>query len=254
MAALAAALAAKKRAEKMGLANEEVDETNVGKQGDEALKNPFLGKLNRSQPNPGQLSPRSRRLAEMASQANKENEIAEKPKVEAKTAPPPPPPPPVQAQTPAITPVRQIDINTPYSVAVAENISQLVSMSPTSQQLMDSVTLVQRWNQRENSRADATSSPLVYDILASVATSNDSGAREYAVSTLMELCEDGQVRERMHESGAAFAGLQRMMACPHEASAAAATQLLVSLCEMDTADFAPAAQTPRQAPPPPPVT
>ena len=71
MAALAAALAAKKRAEKMGLKNEEVDENNVGKQAstaeEAALKNPFLGKL-KSTVASGQLSPRSKRLAEMSSQ------------------------------------------------------------------------------------------------------------------------------------------------------------------------------------------
>jgi hypothetical protein len=68
MAALAAAMA-KKRAEKMGLQNEEVDDSNVGKQGEEAtLKNPFLGKL-KATPNAGpQLSPRSKRLADMAAQ------------------------------------------------------------------------------------------------------------------------------------------------------------------------------------------
>ena len=70
MAALAAALA-KKRAEKMGIQNEEVDESNVGKQGDEAtLKTPFLGKL-KATPTAAagpQLSPRSKRLADMAAQ------------------------------------------------------------------------------------------------------------------------------------------------------------------------------------------
>jgi hypothetical protein len=69
MAALAAALA-KKRAEKMGLQNEEVDESNVGKAGeDPTLKNPFLGKLKSTPAASGpQLSPRSKRLAEMAAQ------------------------------------------------------------------------------------------------------------------------------------------------------------------------------------------
>jgi hypothetical protein len=68
MAALAAALA-KKRAEKMGLQNEEVDESNVGKQGEEAtLKNPFLGKLKATPTAGPQLSPRSKRLAELAAQ------------------------------------------------------------------------------------------------------------------------------------------------------------------------------------------
>lgn len=70
MAALAAALA-KKRAEKMGLQNEEVDDTNVGKSGeDPTLKNPFLGKLKSTPTASGgpQLSPRSKRLADMAAQ------------------------------------------------------------------------------------------------------------------------------------------------------------------------------------------
>ena len=72
MAALAAALA-KKRAEKMGMQNEEVDESNVGKATeDPTLKNPFLGKLKATPAAGGgqQLSPRSKRLAEMAAQVS----------------------------------------------------------------------------------------------------------------------------------------------------------------------------------------
>jgi hypothetical protein len=73
MAALAAALA-KKRAEKMGIQNEEVDESNAGKQGEEAtLKNPFLGKLKATPTAGPQLSPRSKRLADMAAQVFSSN-------------------------------------------------------------------------------------------------------------------------------------------------------------------------------------
>ena len=69
MAAAAAAMAAKKRAEKMGLQNQEVDEKNVGtKTEDLDLKNPFLGKLKSAPGGGGQLSPRSKRLAELSSQ------------------------------------------------------------------------------------------------------------------------------------------------------------------------------------------
>ena len=74
MAALAAAMA-KKRAEKMGIQNEEVDDSNVGKTTeDPTLKNPFLGKL-KSTPAAGgpQLSPRSKRLADMAAQVSFRN-------------------------------------------------------------------------------------------------------------------------------------------------------------------------------------
>eukprot|EP00285_Hemiselmis_virescens_P007827 CAMPEP_0173388742 /NCGR_PEP_ID=MMETSP1356-20130122/10981_1 /TAXON_ID=77927 ORGANISM="Hemiselmis virescens, Strain PCC157" /NCGR_SAMPLE_ID=MMETSP1356 /ASSEMBLY_ACC=CAM_ASM_000847 /LENGTH=82 /DNA_ID=CAMNT_0014345729 /DNA_START=63 /DNA_END=307 /DNA_ORIENTATION=+ len=59
--AAAIAEAARKRAAKLGIQNEEVDEANMGKTKDGTLKNPYLSKVEKAPP----LSPRSRRLAEM---------------------------------------------------------------------------------------------------------------------------------------------------------------------------------------------
>eukprot|EP00291_Cryptomonas_curvata_P022660 CAMPEP_0172164894 /NCGR_PEP_ID=MMETSP1050-20130122/8103_1 /TAXON_ID=233186 /ORGANISM="Cryptomonas curvata, Strain CCAP979/52" /LENGTH=216 /DNA_ID=CAMNT_0012835291 /DNA_START=87 /DNA_END=734 /DNA_ORIENTATION=+ len=216
MAALAAALA-KKRAEKMGLQNEEVDDSNVGKQGEEAtLKNPFLGKLKATPTAGPQLSPRSKRLAEMSAQANKENEGSEKAQVETKQPAPPPAPPVPSAPMPA--PAPQVDLGAPYSAAAACSLQDKITGSASPQMQLDAATVIQRWCQREPSRSEATSSSTVFEILATVASGSDPKAREKAVAILMEVCGQAGVKERLHESGVAFAPLQSMMASPHDAT------------------------------------
>eukprot|EP00283_Hemiselmis_rufescens_P005124 CAMPEP_0173418776 /NCGR_PEP_ID=MMETSP1357-20121228/834_1 /TAXON_ID=77926 /ORGANISM="Hemiselmis rufescens, Strain PCC563" /LENGTH=62 /DNA_ID=CAMNT_0014381317 /DNA_START=43 /DNA_END=227 /DNA_ORIENTATION=- len=56
----AIAEAARKRAAKLGIKNEEVDAENVGKVKEQGLKNPYLSKVEG-------LSPRSKRLKELNS-------------------------------------------------------------------------------------------------------------------------------------------------------------------------------------------
>ena len=144
----AIAEAAKKRAAKLGIQNEEVDETNAGKAGvadPGDLSHPFFGKLKQTGGN--QLSPRSRRLAEM----NKENEGDAAPAVaqKAPAAPPPPPapaaPPPPQppvAAPPA--PAKQVDLNAGWSDASAAELRSTVE-SGQQQQYKDALAVVKRW-------------------------------------------------------------------------------------------------------------
>eukprot|EP00961_Rhodomonas_salina_P054798 736066-Rhodomonas_salina.3 len=105
----AIAEAAKKRAAKLGIENQEVDATNVGSGPDPNLAHPFFGKLRQSVG--GDLSPRSKRLKELEDSeggggggGGAEKKPAPAPAAPAPPAPPGPPapaPPPPAPAAPA---------------------------------------------------------------------------------------------------------------------------------------------------------
>jgi hypothetical protein len=152
----AIAEAAKKRAAKLGIQNQEVDESNAGKGEDPGdLSHPFFGKLKQGGGGP-YLSPRSKRLAEM----NKENQgdgaaAAENavPKVAAAPAPAPPhapkPPqaaaaPPAPQAAPPAPPSKQVNLGAGWSDAAATELKAAVA-GGQQQQHKDGLAVIKRW-------------------------------------------------------------------------------------------------------------
>jgi len=146
----AIAEAAKKRAAKLGIQNQEVDESNAGKGEDPGdLSHPFFGKLKQGGGG-AYLSPRSKRIAEM----NKENQgdgaaAAENasPKVVA-AAPHAPPPAPKPAQATAAAPPapagKQVNLGAGWSDAAAAELKAAVA-GGQQQQHKDGLAVIKRW-------------------------------------------------------------------------------------------------------------
>jgi len=144
----AIAAAAKKRAEKLGITNEEVDESNAGKNTDPGdLSHPFFGKL--KQTGAAQLSPRSKRLVEM----NKENEgSGDSAPAAQKAVPAAPPPKAAQAaQPPKVPPTpgaaasaKTVNIGAAWSEAAAAELKKTVESS-LQQQQKDALSVMKRW-------------------------------------------------------------------------------------------------------------
>ena len=154
----AIAEAAKKRAAKLGIQNEEVDEATAGKKGSAAdvgdLSHPFFSKLKQTG-SAAQLSPRSKRLAEMNKENTGEGGGAVPAAQKVATAPPPPPPvvaaAPVAAapapQPPSAAAVKQVNLGAAWSDAASADLFKIVKVGQ-QQQHQDALTVIKRWAAR----------------------------------------------------------------------------------------------------------
>ena len=155
----AIAEAAKKRAAKLGIQNEEVDEATAGKKGSAAdvgdLSHPFFSKLKQQPGSAAQLSPRSKRLAEMNKENTGEGGGAVPAAQKVATAPPPPPPAvaaaPVAAaaapQPPSAAAVKQVNLGAAWSDAASADLFKIVKVGQQQQQ-KDALTVIKRWAAR----------------------------------------------------------------------------------------------------------
>eukprot|EP00960_Hanusia_phi_P051184 760647-Hanusia_phi.AAC.3 len=190
MASAAIAAAAKKRAEKLGIRNEEVDETNVGKAQETELAHPFFSKLKDTPGKSGQLSPRSRRLAELQEKDQKENspppeqnKPSQAPAPAPAPAPPPAPAPAPAPQTaiknvislwilqPRIRRMQCKDCMTwqPVVPSSSRTLSNIEEVEFSDCMTQDALSVIKRWTNNPDTRFDMAGNPTIFSLLADIA-------------------------------------------------------------------------------------
>lgn len=195
----AIAEAAKKRAAKLGIENQEVDETNVGGQ-EASLAHPFFGKLRPSMG--GELSPRSKRMKEMDNAEGGGGVEKKPPPAPAAPAPPPPGPPAPAPPPPAAAPVaaanpnadKKVNLMAPFSDEAAEELLNIAGKGTQSQQ-SDALQVTKRWASNAATKLEMACSGEVFQVLGDISMGPHEKPREEALAQIRTLCEDQQVLE-----------------------------------------------------------